>query len=801
MTALIGQTVSHYKILERLGGGGMGVVYKAQDLQLDRPVALKFLHPDLTRDPEAKQRFIHEAKAASALEHANICSVHEIGDHKSQTFIVMGYYEGETLKSKIEQGPLAIEEAVDIAVQICHGLTKAHERGIIHRDIKPANVIITREGDAKIVDFGLAKLSGTSLLTKYGSRLGTVAYMSPEQARGTDVDARSDLFSLGVVVYEMVTGKRPFGGEHEAALMYCILNLDPPAPTSINQNIPSGLEAIILRLLDKSLANRYQTASEVRADLLRLRDQTGPGGRLRKRASDLKRIYGYVGVIIVLAFLGWLVWPQLFPPASKKQPWRIGILPFQRITQLPEAGDWPMVVQMIMVDQLNGVEELRIIDPFALSNLANGTTPGSPQILVAARQLGATFLVNGTVEALDRTYILRCTLTDVADGSVKMTDAEPFASERELPGAVQNISEQILNYFQIQTLSGSSKAKEDIQPWLSHRTKKLSAVKAFLQGAQFSWRMQPGGERFFRKAIELDSSFITPRTWLISSLVQTGNLPEAQEHQAFLLRHLLDAGPFEQALIRWTGAMIAGSMSAEAKALEEALDYSPNNNVLIYLLADIKYSQEDYAAAALVIRPAVESGWAFQPASLILGTSLFQLREFSQSRKVLERSLTLETVLPETYSFLAALALHDGDSLVFEESAREFIRRSQDEGARSDSIYAFLAGNCAFLGMHRPASAYYSRAIDLSPGKAKYYIGLAQSMIELGNLSRAQEAATRALALDSTSFQIHDLMGRLLDAKRDTSAALRHYLTCLAKDSASLRSKEIRSRISELTRK
>ena len=199
MPNLIGQTVSHYRILEYLGGGGMGVVYKAQDLKLDRPVALKFLPPELTRDPEAKQRFIHEAKAASALQHPNICTIHDIDQTEDgQIFIVMDLYEGETLKSRIEHGPAGIDEAVEISLQMARGLAKAHEHGIVHRDVKPANVIVTCDGLVKIVDFGLAKLTGLTMLTKVGSTVGTAAYMSPEQARGEEVDQRADVWSRSV---------------------------------------------------------------------------------------------------------------------------------------------------------------------------------------------------------------------------------------------------------------------------------------------------------------------------------------------------------------------------------------------------------------------------------------------------------------------------------------------------------------------------------------------------------------------------------------------------------------------------
>src|SRR3990172_6983552 len=265
---MIGQTISHYKILEKLGGGGMGVVYKAEDTKLHRTVALKFLPPAFSFDEEAKQRFVHEAQAASSLQHNNICNIHDIDETEDgKIFICMDFYDGETLKKKIESGPLKIDDAIETTLQIASGLQKAHEKGIIHRDIKPANIFITNDIAVKILDFGLAKLSSQTVLTKMGSTVGTIAYMSPEQTRGDEVDQRTDIWSLAVVLYEMITGRLPFKGEYENALVYSILNVDPEPITSVRTGVPMELERIVEKALAKNLSERYQHLDDMLADL------------------------------------------------------------------------------------------------------------------------------------------------------------------------------------------------------------------------------------------------------------------------------------------------------------------------------------------------------------------------------------------------------------------------------------------------------------------------------------------------------------------------------------------------------
>jgi serine/threonine protein kinase/tetratricopeptide (TPR) repeat protein len=398
---MIGKTISHYKILEKLGEGGMGVVYKAEDTKLKRTVVLKFLPKDLTRDTEARERFVQEARAAAALSHPNICTIHEIDEVKGQFFIVMEYIEGQNLREKIESGPHNIDEAVDIAIQVADGLQEAHEKGIVHRDIKSANIMVTEKGQAKIMDFGMAKLAGKARLTKTGTTIGTVAYMSPEQTKGEEVDHRTDIWSLGVVLYEMVTGQLPFKGEYEQTVVYSIMNKDAEPMTGLRTGVSLKFERIVNRCMEKEPTERYQTAGDLITDLRHVqRIMAAPTPRPRpavppKVADRAARRWPWVAALAVGAALTLVILLRYLEP-TKREPISerkmIAVLPFENLGP-PEDEYFAEGITEEIMARLANIQKLGVIA--RTSSIQYRNTDKTIQQI--GEELGVDYILEGTV--------------------------------------------------------------------------------------------------------------------------------------------------------------------------------------------------------------------------------------------------------------------------------------------------------------------------------------------------------------------------------------------------------------------
>ena len=584
-----------YKIIEELGRGGMGVVYQAEDTKLKRTVALKFLPPELTHISEVNERFMREAQAAAALDHPNICTVYEFDETEETTFISMAYIEGQSLRKKIESGPLELDESLKIATQVAEGLQEAHKKGVIHRDIKSANIMVTETAQAKIMDFGLARVSGTTLLTKEGSTMGTIAYMSPEQARGQEVDFRTDIWSLGVVLYEMFGGQLPFKGERDQSVVYSILNEKPKPITDLRSEIPMSIGQVVSKALEKNPDERYQHIEELLDDLKSIAAGIVPEEikvRLRK-AKLLKRkraiLYaGSAGFVILMIVLGL----SLFTGPDETID-SIAVLPLENLTGDTTQEYFVDGVTDELIGHLGQISALRVISRQSVMQYRGSDKP-LPEI---ARELNVDAVLEGSVQQVGDSVRIRVQLIDALPQERNLWGQTYERPMTEVLAMYNEVARAIVNEVQI-TLT----PKEETR-LASALQVNPQAYEAYLKGMSHLYKLTPpeldAALHYFEQALETDPNYALAYTgisfvWIgrqqMGLVIPSEATPKAKDaaQTALALDNTLAEVHYTLAIIRtWSDWDWEGAEQAFKRALElkpnypEALVYY--SNLLCYM--------------------------------------------------------------------------------------------------------------------------------------------------------------------------------------------------------------------------
>ncbi len=662
---MIGKTISHYKILEKLGAGGMGVVYKAEDIKLKRTVALKFLTPQAVGTEEEKTRFIHEAQAAAALSHPNICTVYEIDETEGQIFIAMEYIDGQSLKEKIESGPLKLDQAMDIAIQVGEGLQEAHEKGIVHRDIKSANVMVTGRGQAKITDFGLAKLAGQTKLTKTGRTMGTIAYMSPEQTRGEEVDHRSDIWSFGVMLYQMITGQLPFKGEYEQAVVYSILNEEPEPITGLRTGVPVELERITRKCMSKDRAERYQTAGDLAADLHHIQrvmaaQNRQPRQRL-SRATTLRasRWWPWVVGVSVGLIIAFVIFFRFFIVRERHHVLErkmLVVLPFENLGPAEDEYFAAGVTEEI-TNRLASVSGLGVISRTSAVQYAE-TNKTIKQI---GKELGVQYVLEGTVRWAQAAQGLN--RVRISPQLIRVSDNIHLWAEvydrviNDIFEIQSEIAKKVVEQLGVTLLEPERRAVEALP------TKNLEAYQAYLRGRYYIGRPHFSIENWkqavqsYQRAVELYPDFVL--AWIELSRVHARFYyfwyDHSEERQALAKRALVRAVELapDAPEVHLALGYYHFWIEREAKrALEEfaiAARLLPESAEVLESKAEVLRMQGRMEEAVGHYQRAAELSPLNPSPVLDIGVTLWWLRKYPQALEACNRAIALAPDEPWTY--------------------------------------------------------------------------------------------------------------------------------------------------------
>ncbi len=738
---MIGRAVSHYKILEKLGGGGMGVVYKARDTKLDRFVALKFLPPHIGQAEEEKKRFIHEAKTASGLDHINICTIYEINETEDgQMFIAMAYYQGETLKASTERGPLPLEEAIDIAMQVGSGLARAHEEKIVHRDIKPANIMITKRGEVKIVDFGLAKLAGRTLLTKEGTTLGTVAYMAPEQARGADVDHRTDLWALGTVLYEMITGRQPFEGDYEQAVMYSIMNEEPVPLTGLRTGVPIELERIVNKCLAKKPSERYQHADDLIVDLRRCQGESTakniPFKKMLSSKAPIRRRRYFLGVLVlsIMVVTGYFFFSR---KEENKAPIPLAVVDFVNETDEHELNGLSglLITALEQSRHLSVLTRSRMFD--LLKQMGKEDVDHIDELLgrKICRQANVQVMAIASIKKFARVYTIDLKLLAPEKNQYLFTAKEKGEGQESVPDMIDRLAEKTRKELKekAEEIQAASRKVTEVT------TINLEAYQYYFKGEEFISKMKfENAKQEFEQAIALDSTFGLAYYRLAYVLGWKGETVENEMITKALA--LIDKIPEkERYLVRAHEAKLQKGWQAGIKILKEMEKAYPNDKEMLFNIGDMFH----------------------------------HMRQQSEAAKYLEKVLALD---PKHERALQHLSWSYGMMGQFEKGL-ELAKRYEVVGS-PEALGVLLWNLCQIGGLYHQKLEHLTRAMEMDSLNPDYYSLRGHDNRRLGNVDQSIIDYQNALALTPDHLSGLNGLARSLMIAKKYSEAEEHLIRC-----------------------